>query len=325
MSEAGKPKFAMYWAAGCGGCDIGVLDIQEALLDVAAFFDIVFWPVAIDAKYADVEAMPDGFIDLCLFNGGIRNSENEHMAKLLRAKAKVLVAFGSCAGEGCIPALANQFGVEAILDFVYAKSPSTSNNGRVRPQPRSEMPEGEIEIPELRDQLVPLDAVVDVDYKIPGCPPVPGRIMDVMQLIMSGAELPPKGSVIGAGQKTVCDECPRERREKSIREFHRPFEVMADPEECLLDQGIICMGPATRSGCEALCPQGNMPCRGCYGAPPNVTDQGAKMLSAIASVIDSDDPEEIAAITAQIVDPLGSLYRFSMGQAPLRRLQTCGK
>src|SRR5512141_535525 len=95
-----KPKFAMYWAAGCGGCEIAVLNIGEKILDVDANFEIVFWPVAMDAKYKDVEALPDKAITLTLFNGGIRNEENEAMAKLLRRKSAFLVAFGSCANEG---------------------------------------------------------------------------------------------------------------------------------------------------------------------------------------------------------------------------------
>ncbi len=107
MSDEKKGKLALYWAASCGGCEIAVLALNEKILDVAAAFDIVFWPVAIDAKVHDVEQMADGEIDVCLFNGGIRTSEQEYMAHLLRKKSKVLVAFGSCAHEGCIPGLAN--------------------------------------------------------------------------------------------------------------------------------------------------------------------------------------------------------------------------
>src|SRR5512143_3579852 len=95
-----KPKFAMYWAAACGGCEIAVLNINEAILDVDANFDVVFWPVAMDAKYHDVEAMADGEITLCLFNGGIRNDENAEIARLARRKSQILVAFGSCAVDG---------------------------------------------------------------------------------------------------------------------------------------------------------------------------------------------------------------------------------
>ena len=88
MSTNGKPKFAMYWAASCGGCEIAVLNIHEKILDVDANFEVVFWPVAMDAKYKDVEAMEDKSILLTLFNGGIRNDENEHIANLLRRNHK---------------------------------------------------------------------------------------------------------------------------------------------------------------------------------------------------------------------------------------------
>ena len=81
-----KLKIAFYWAASCGGCEIAVLDLNEKILDVVQLADIVFWPVAIDIKYKDVEAMPDKSIDITFFNGSIRNSEQEHMAKVLRAK-----------------------------------------------------------------------------------------------------------------------------------------------------------------------------------------------------------------------------------------------
>jgi len=58
-----KLKIAFYWAASCGGCEVAVLDINEKILDVVAAADIVFWPVAIDIKYKDVEAMPEKSID----------------------------------------------------------------------------------------------------------------------------------------------------------------------------------------------------------------------------------------------------------------------
>ena len=95
-----KLKLGFYWAASCGGCEIAVLDLNEKILDVVQMADIVFWPVAMDVKYKDVEAMPDKHMDICFFNGSVRSEEQEHMAKLLRRKSKTLVAFGSCAQEG---------------------------------------------------------------------------------------------------------------------------------------------------------------------------------------------------------------------------------
>ena len=123
-----KLQVALYWAASCGGCEIATLAIGDKILKLAEAADIVFWPVGIDAKYADVEKMPDKSIDACLFNGAIRNSENEHMAKLLRQKSKIMIAYGSCAYEGCIPGLANFFTAQMILDNVYLDNPSTDNS-----------------------------------------------------------------------------------------------------------------------------------------------------------------------------------------------------
>jgi F420-non-reducing hydrogenase small subunit len=317
----GKPKFAMYWASSCGGCEISVLNIHEKILDVDANFEVVFWPVAMDAKYKDVEAMEDGSILLTLFNGAIRNSENEHMAHVLREKSKILVAFGSCANEGCMPALANLSSKKELYDAVY-ESISTDNPDHIRPQPNFQAPEGELHIPEFYSVVKTLEQVVPVDYHIPGCPPeshqVAAVIDHVIKVLHGEAELPPTGATIGAGGSTVCDECERTRNIKKIKKFVRIQEVEIDPELCLLEQGILCSGPATRSGCEALCPQAGAPCIGCYGPAEGNLDFGARLMTAIASVIDSTDPQEIDSILDGIPDPAGSFYRFNLAGSLLR-------
>lgn len=320
-----KPKLAIYWAASCGGCDIAILDIEEAILDVADYFDIVFWPCATDFKYADVEAMPDKSITLTLFNGSIRSDENLRLARLLRQKSVVLCAFGSCADEGCIPGLANLSTLDAIFDTVYHTAPSMDNPDRIVPQTVCKVPEGELELPRLWDTVRPLGQVVDVDVIVPGCPPqsdqvarVVGAVIDILE---NDLPLPPPGTVLGATEKTCCDECPRERGVKKIKRFVRPYEVKVEPDVCLLEQGILCTGPATRAGCGAKCVTAGVSCRGCYGKPAGVRDAGAKMLSAIASVIDSEDPEEIDAIIDTIADLTGTIYRFGLADSMLRRAQ----
>jgi len=163
-----------------------------------------------------------------------------------------------------------------------------------------------------------LDEVVEVDYYLPGCPPHYERVAEVIDVIVSG-KLPPKGSVVGAKDKALCEECPRERKEKRIKEFKRPQFFQDDGKTCLLEQGLVCLGPATRGGCGARCINVNMPCRGCYGPLPEAIDQGASALSAIASIIDSNDPEEIQKIIDQILDPAGYFYRFGL---PRQRVRT---
>ena len=319
---AGKPRFAMYWAASCGGCDIAVLNTGEKILEIDAAFDVVFWPVAMDAKYRDVEAMPDGSIALTLFSGSIRNSENEEMARLLRRKSRLLVAFGSCAGEGCIPGLANFSSRTEIFDAAY-ESVSTENPEHVRPQPRVTVPEGELHLPAFSATVRTLDQVVPVDYFVPGCPPEPHQIAAVMDLAMAAlagrAELPPAGSTIGAGHSTVCDECPRERHAKQITSFTRIQKVATlDPTLCLLEQGIPCNGPATRDGCGALCPKAGAQCIGCYGPAEGVVDFGARLLSAFASVVDASDPASIDRVLDGLPAPAGQFYRFNLAKSLLR-------
>ena len=309
-----KPKFAMYWAASCGGCEIAFLDIREKILDFDAAAELIFCPCLMDTKYKDIEAMPDGAIDVTLFNGGIRNEENLHIAKLLRKKSKVLVAFGSCATEGCIPGLANLTTKEEILDYVYRRSPSVEAGNQVLPRLSTEVPAGTLTLPDMFETLRTLDQVVDVDYRMPGCPPVAEQIWAVAEAVLTG-KLPPKGSLVGVNPKTVCDECPRTKEEKKIKAFHRPHLIdprSIDPDKCLLEQGIICNGPAIHAGCGALCPRVNMGCRGCYGPAAGIQDVGAKLAGAIASVIDSDDPAEIDRIVSGILDPVGTFYRFSL-------------
>jgi F420-non-reducing hydrogenase small subunit len=318
-----KLKIAFYWAASCGGCEIAVLDINEKILDVVGIADIVFWPVAMDVKYKDVEAMPDKYIDICFFNGSVRNSEQEHMAKLLRQKAKTLVAFGSCAHEGCVPGLANLHDRKEIFDKVYLKEKSVVNPEGVVPQTETKVKEGVLRVPVFYDTVKTLGQTVDVDYYLPGCPPPVKLISAAVDAIAKG-ELPAKGSVL-APLKSVCDECPRKKENKRISTIYRVHEKVPEPERCLLEQGIICMGPATRSGCGAQCLTVDMPCTGCGGPCPNSPEQGAAMISALASILGLEgeqehySEEDVDKLMGQIKDPLGTFYMYSLPSSILGR------
>jgi len=250
----------------------------------------------------------------------VRNSENEHMAKLLRKKTKVLVAYGSCAHMGGIPGLANYTTKEEIFRRAYFDGESTVNPDKVVPLTEYDMPEGKLTLPKFYNDVRTLDQVVDVDYYLPGCPPQTERLVEVFLAIVTGAQLPPKGSVVGARDKAQCDECKRKKTDnKLIKEFKRPWEIYDDGETCFLEQGVICMGPSTRSGCGVRCIEGNAPCRGCYGPSSEAKDPGAKMMSAIATMIDAKEPEEINKIIESIEDPAGTFYRFSLPGSILRR------
>ena len=310
-----KLKMAIYWAASCGGCDVAILDIHEKILDVANLADIVLWPIAMDFKYSDVEAMDDGSIDVCLFNGGVRNSEQEEIAQLLRRKSKVMVAFGACACFGGIPALANFANREEVFKRAYLEAPSMENPEGTLPQTTTKVPEGELHLPEFYDRVRTLQDVVPVEYYVPGCPPVQSQILTFVDALAKG-ELPPPGTVL-ASDKALCEECPRTREEKKLTKINRPHQIQVDSERCLLEQGIVCMGPVTRGGCEGPCLKVNMPCRGCFGPAPGVEDPGARMVSAIASIYEAEDEETIKRMLEEVLDPAGTFYRFTLSTAVL--------
>jgi len=317
-----KPKVGFYWCASCGGCEEAVVDLAENILTVVEAVDIVFWPVALDFKRSDVQAMRDGEMAVCFINGAVRTSEQEEMCELLRRKAGLIVAFGSCAHTGGIPGLANFTDRKAIFERVYGTAPTVANEGRTVPQEETRRSEGLLHLPAFRDTVKTLDQTIDVDYYLPGCPPPVKLILGDVMAILEG-KLPPKGAVL-APNVALCQECPRKDSKPErlqIKEFKRPHEILIDPEKCLLDQGLLCMGPVTRSGCEAACVQGNMPCTGCLGPTDNIRDYGAKALSSVASIIDSNDEDELRRIVARIPDPGGTFYRYSLPASLLHRRQ----
>jgi F420-non-reducing hydrogenase small subunit len=308
-----KPKVAFYWCASCGGCEEAVVDLAEDILKVVEAVDIVFWPVALDFKRSDVEAMADGEIAVAFINGAIRLDEQEEMVKLLRRKSGLVVAYGACSHLGGIPGLANLTDREAILEFAYHLSPSTTNGTGTRPQTHFQAPEGELELPEFYETVKTLDQVIDVDYYLPGCPPTPKLTLQAVQAILSG-KLPEKGAVL-AGDRALCYECDLNSTKPEkllVTDLKRPHQVLIDREKCLLAQGILCLGPVTRGGCEALCVKGGMPCTGCFGPLGRVRDQGGKALSAMASILDSTDENVIAKAFESVPDPAGTFYRYGV-------------
>ena len=204
-----------------------------------------------------------------------------------------------------------------IFERAYIEAPSNDNNDGILPQVLTSISEGELYLPELFDTVSTLAQVVEVEYFVPGCPPPVDIILRMVDLFALG-QMPPVKSVI-ASDKVMCDECPRTKEEKRITRIYRPQEIVADTERCLLEQGIICCGPATRGGCGARCIRANMPCRGCFGPPPGVIDQGACLVGAISSIYQGSAEEEIARMVEEVVDPAGTFYRFGLADSMLRR------
>ncbi len=324
---AGKIKLAVNWAAACGGCDVALLDSEDRLLDLTAVADVVYWPVAMDFKREDLLAFAPGAIDIGIFNGAIRTSEQEEDARIMRSRCKVLVAFGACAAFGGVIGLGNLHGSEDILATAYDETPSTDNPDHLRPQTSTDRGH-ELTLPAFQATVKSLAHVVDVDYVVPGCPPPMEQVLAALNLIIEYAgsgELPEAGAVL-ASEKALCDECERieTRTGNRVSAFNRPHQVMADPGLCFLEQGIVCLGISTRGGCGGKCIDVNMPCRGCFGATANLFDPGAEALSAIGSVAALASEDDLLAgkrlaVVRSIPDLAGTFYRYTLPSATLFR------
>ena len=284
---AAKVTVATTWLQGCSGCHIALLDLHAGLLDLLALIDIRY------STIVDVKEVPR--VDVALIEGAVGNEENEHLLKTIRERSTTLIALGTCACFGGLPGLRNLHSVEDTIDCAYRDAPNTVGG----------IP-GDDAIPRLTPTVRPLDQVVKVDYTIPGCPPRPEAIFETLAALLQGREPVMK-------TRNLCEECSRTKEKMLVpqRAFvtdgvMSPHELETiDPNRCFLEQGVLCMGPATREGCEARCLEGNMPCRGCMGPTPGALEQGAKIINSLASILPA------GALMFQ-EDIVGTGYRYSL-------------
>ncbi len=301
-------RVAEEWFAMCGGCEITILDIGEPLLELLPRLEFVHMPVLMDHKVYGQKGekkkmeIPDA--DVGIISGGIRNEENRELAKEMRAKCKTLIALGSCACYGGIPALTNQYKVNEIYDKVYRGSKTTDSG----PTPQ----EG---VPPLTDRVYAVDEVVNVDVYIPGCPTQPEIVADALVSLLDGKPF-------SLPERSVCDDCPTKREKKAVTYIKRPLESIGDPgkklEEtrCFMELGFLCLGPVTKSGCGGhekipRCIKGYMPCRSCFGPIRKGANPMVDMMGALSSI--GLDPKLIP-------DRLATFQRYIGAHGRLRPL-----
>ncbi|HSR10161.1 MAG TPA: oxidoreductase [Thermodesulfobacteriota bacterium] len=314
-----KPKVAIYWLMGCGGCDETIVDLNEALLAVADAVDIVLWPIAMDFKYDSLRSLKEGEIALTILNGAVRNSEHEEMAKLLREKSQLVLGFGACACFGGTPGLANFRSRRDIFEWVYRDAPTVVNPKGNMPQVETAIDGFKLTLPEFYEKVYPLRDIIPVDYFLPGCPPPASLVGAAVTAVLEG-KLPQRGATL-APSKPLCDACARNKTKPArleIAEFRRVHQVEADEATCFLAQGIVCLGPAVRSGCGETCMRINLPCRGCFGPVEGVADAGVAFLSGLASIIGAEKEEDVRKTIGSLTDLTGTCYRFSLPSASLK-------
>lgn len=315
-----RPKIALTWLSSCGGCEESVLDLGEELLELQRRMEIIFWPIALDHKLEAVARLDDRELLAALINGAIRTEEQRRLAVLFRKKSRFLIAHGSCAHTGGVVGLGNLYSNEALLRSVYLDSPIVENPRSVIPGIDPVSLPTELVLSPLCQSVAPLCRVVPVDFILPGCPPTPELVGQSLRMLLDGS-LPPFGSTL-ADSRALCDTCPRRptlAERIAVKRFKRLHEEEWDPETCFLTQHFLCLGPVTRGGCRARCIQGNMPCRGCFGAPDGVLDQGAKAAAFVASLMDAESSSEVAAVASTLPDLPGLFSRYGLAASVLRR------
>lgn len=190
---ADKIKTGFLLLGGCAGCEMSVVDLSEKLVDALAHIEVAFWaPTVADVKYDDLENMEDGAIDVAFIDGMIRLDEHIHMAKIMRKKAKVLIAFGVCAALGGTAGMGSLHDKNDLFEKAFKNTPTTDNPDGVYPQPEC-LVDGKynLTLPAYEDKVRTLNQIVEVDYYIGGCPPHPNHVAAAINALVTG-ELPPR-------------------------------------------------------------------------------------------------------------------------------------
>jgi NAD-reducing hydrogenase small subunit len=175
-----KPKISSDWLAGCAGCHMSLLDIDERIVAVAQLVDLRSTPIT-DLKEPDASG-----VDVGILEGGINNSTNEEVALKMRSRCKFLVALGDCAVFGGVPAMRNFFTLEESLRRAYVETESTDSEGKIPTDPELAVP----------TRVRSLQEVVPVDLFVPGCPPDADTIFYVLSELAQGRKPVLKGDTL---------------------------------------------------------------------------------------------------------------------------------
>jgi len=284
-------KILLMGLSGCSGCQVAAVGLHEALLGILMANELVYAPVLMDAK-----EIPDE-IDVAIIEGGLRTEHEVDIAKKIRKRSGALITFGSCACFGGVPGLANIKSGDELLRKVY------SEKGTVA----ADMPS----IDNLLPRQLAIGDQVKVDFKIPGCPPETSDIATVLTSLLSG-------KVPETSKTDVCENCPRDRVGEYSKKLKRIYEEVATQERCLLEQGFLCMGPATMGGCGAPCPSAGMPCDGCRGPTAGNSDQGLAMLDALTNL--TREANESFSLPQYV----GTFYRYTYATSVLAKILNGG-
>lgn len=167
QTPAQKVTVATAWLDGCSGCHMSFLDMDERLLELVQWVDIVYSPLV------DTKVLPEQ-VDVGILEGSISSQEDLHRAQEFRKHCKLLISLGDCAVNGNVPAMRNQFRLDAVMDRAYRENVTEHP---VIPT---------LNVPALFPQVRPVHGCVDVDVFVPGCPPHADAIWHVLRELIEG-------------------------------------------------------------------------------------------------------------------------------------------
>jgi F420-non-reducing hydrogenase small subunit len=261
-------QFAVLQLSGCAGCEVSLLNAEEWVDK----YKLVYMPLVVSAY--DV---PE--VDILLVSGSVRTEEDLYNLRRAARRSKQVVAVGTCAISGGVAHLGDRDDIRH----------------RFLAQPERH------HVPHLLPKSHPIDAMVDVDRYLPGCPPTPELFVAVL------FETP--GFKVAA---SVCVECKRKKL-KDMRPTHLVGFLKGDvlPDICLINQGYLCIGSSTRGGCRALCTRPGHACVGCRGPSDSFIEKDSTAwLASVQRVFTgmTDIPPE--EIEAELHSPQMSLFLF---------------
>jgi F420-non-reducing hydrogenase small subunit len=256
VSTAARPlRTAVVSLSSCGGCAAVLLESRFVVSSGSNPVEVVYCPMLMDEG-----SLPE--VELAIVDGAVRCKEDVERLEEARAKSRYLVGLGSCATSGGIPALANRFALEDLLEGSFGRTQDVFDHYLDGTRAANRV-SASVEPFQLLRKVSPIGAVVRVDDTVPGCPP-PVALLERLFEQLAGRPVDP--AAVGKEPKTVCSECGRTPRKSPADELRDFPGRGTDPASCLASCGVICLGFVTRGGCGATCPGGGLPCWGCRGA-----------------------------------------------------------
>jgi F420-non-reducing hydrogenase small subunit len=241
---AERKRISIEWLSGCSGCEVALVDLHERLLSVLEEVDLVRLPILLDTKEY-VEA------DIGIVTGCVRTEHDIEAARLMRRHCRTIVAYGTCPVYGGPQGAAYAHTNHQLLERAFTANSSTTTH-----QPPAD-------VPPLLEEVRPLDAVIEVDRYLPGCPPHPAYLFESLMAV--ARERPPR-----IGRRSVCFSCPRTMSTSDVHSIRRHGEEVPDQDTCFLSQGYLCFGSVTLDRCQSPCPRSGVPCFSCGGPTESI-------------------------------------------------------